>query len=891
MGSDGVGARSNAAAIVPRAVAVFGSFRYGEYFEDLLEGVVAAADVANSRVISIQTSQGVLASGYEFAGQEGVSRVGWDHFDGAIVILQAVSLEYVAALRAAGKFVVAIGQTIRGATSVITIDNVQGIRDAVTHLFGHGHSEMGFASLTWQADALERYDAYAERMVELGLAPQPRVGADLDASFSADEQGYLCAREWLAGDRRCTAMLVVPDLITRGFVRGLQEAGVSVPEDVAVVGFDDDDASAVNDPPLATVAVNFRRVGEVAFNVALRGGRGEVMDERYTVPQRFVPRESCGCPSGSAITGAAEGATPQESFCTALALAAQESALEGGVDLVRVQQAAGRVVGLLQETSRPERPLVDLLAEELNDLVQLDRSIQAMLRAVRELAEGLATAATGWAMSSATLELCDAVREGQLQRRMSEYVELKRGQLKHYFIGNSLLGHDRSELRSMRWLSQTEAQAGALGLWQDSETMASLAVQGVWDRSDKARAADSDAHTVVPVESFPPTWMLRNDSGDGSVVVITAVRFEDSNWGLLAVSGGHALQSSLVQETFQQWAILMSASLDQEQADVNLARQAHELTEAYQTEMALLEEVRISEERYALAAEAAHDALWDWDTATGRVFYSSPWKALLGHRDNEIGTGPDEWLDRVHADDALLVQEQLNRVLGGVELFFDFEHRLRVSSGEYRWIACSGRSVLGDDGRPSRLVGSITDVTVRRLLQDQLVQEALFDGLTGLAKSTLFKDRLTQAIELSKRRPDYWFAVLFVDLDGFKAINDTLGHAAGDELLASVAQRLKDSLRRNDTAARLGGDEFAILLNDVSNVGELPLIINRIKSVISSPHLVGGHTATVGAAIGVAISSTGYASGEDMLHDADTAMYRAKRRSKSATLMAEELPG
>ena len=443
----------------------------------------------------------------------------------------------------------------------------------------------------------------------------------------------------------------------------------------------------------------------------------------------------------------------------------------------------------------------------------------------------------------------------------------------------------------MSWLAQTEAQAGALGLWQGAGSMETLGIQGVWDRLSPDRSSDAEAHAIVPVESFPPKWMMLNDSGDGRVVVMTAVRFEDSNWGVLAVTGGRALQSSLVQETFQQWAILMVASLDQEKADANLARQAEELNEAYETEMALLDEVRVSEERYALAAEAAHDALWDWDTATGKVFYSSPWKALLGHRDNEIGTSPDEWLDRIHGDDALLVQEQLNQVLGGVELFFDFEHRLRVSSGEYRWIACSGRSVLGPDNRPSRLVGSITDVTVRRLLQEQLLQEALFDGLTGLAKSTLFKDRLNQAIELSKRRADYWFAVLFVDLDGFKAVNDTLGHAAGDELLASVAQRLKESLRRNDTAARLGGDEFAILLNDIGNVGELPLIIKRIKSVISAPHQVGGQTATVGAAIGVAISSTGYASGDDMLHDADTAMYRAKRRSKSATLMAETLPG
>src|SRR4051812_47178124 len=207
MSHDGVGARPHVDAAVPRAVALFGSFRYGQYFEDILAGVVAAADVTNTRVISIQTTQGVLASSHEIAGQDGVSRAGWDHFDGAIVILQAVSLEYVAALRAAGKFVVAIGQDIRSTMSAIAIDNAQGIRDAITHLAGHGHTEIGFASPTWQADAVERYDAYVECMLELGLTPQPRGGADLSSELSLDEQGRVYAEEWLAGDRRSTAIL------------------------------------------------------------------------------------------------------------------------------------------------------------------------------------------------------------------------------------------------------------------------------------------------------------------------------------------------------------------------------------------------------------------------------------------------------------------------------------------------------------------------------------------------------------------------------------------------------------------------------------------------------------------------------------------------------------
>jgi diguanylate cyclase (GGDEF)-like protein len=190
--------------------------------------------------------------------------------------------------------------------------------------------------------------------------------------------------------------------------------------------------------------------------------------------------------------------------------------------------------------------------------------------------------------------------------------------------------------------------------------------------------------------------------------------------------------------------------------------------------------------------------------------------------------------------------------------------------------------VINDDGRPTRLVGSITDVTARKLLQEQLLQEALYDGLTGLAKGAMFKARLAEAFELSRLKPDYWFALLFLDLDGFKAVNDDLGHAAGDELLASVAKRLKQSLRKNDLAARLGGDEFAIILTEVGQVSELPLIVKRIQNLIRMPHQIGSETADVGAAIGVAVSGSHFSSAEEMLHEADSAMYRAKRKNKQA---------
>jgi diguanylate cyclase (GGDEF)-like protein/PAS domain S-box-containing protein len=915
MGSESRQEHPGGDAVRPRAVAVYGSFRYGPYFEDILAGVMTTATAADVPVISVQTSAGVLPSGDETSGQSAVSRVAWDHFDAAITLLQAVSPEYIAELRAAGKFVVQIGQDLRGADAAIAIDNVGGVRDAVSHLAEHGHSRIGFLSPGWQVDSAERYDAYVSRLEELGLPVLPMLGGQLSRDLTFDHQGYRAARElvadpgFLAGSSPCTALVVAPDLVALGFMRGLREAGVRIPDDLAVIGIDDVDEAAVSEPPLATVAVSFERVGATACSVALQGVRGPV-GTRHLVPERLIPRESCGCPSAAGTTQGGHS-SPVVSLASALLDVAGERELRDGACTKDLTGLAERVVALLDGSeagSRPGHRTVSALAQEINRHCPIDRSVQSVLGAIRAVSHTLTDASaragdaqrTG-AIGAVTVDLCDAVRSGQLQRRMSEHVGLKRLQTSHYFIGNSLLGRNRDELRSLAWLQHTPVRAGALGLWDPPGQTEWLKVQGLYTPGGPTapnaelrpivptpsitgaapgRAPSARATEVVDLQAFPPRAVLGAVGGRSALTVITQVRFEDSDWGILAVAGDRILQSALVQETFHQWSIMMSTSLDQEKADADLARQADELAAAYRTEAALLEEVRISEERYVLATEAARGAVWDWDLASGRVFYSSSWKALLGHHDNEIGSTADEWLDRIHPDDLPGVRDQLDRTQQGAEQQLDFEHRLLTSTGEYRWIACSGRPVADESGRPVRLVGSITDVTARRLLQEQLVQDALYDELTGLARTALFKDRIRQALEAAKRRPGQRFALLFIDLNDFKAINDSFGHAAGDDLLASVAGRLRECLRADDIAARLGGDEFGVLLNDVAHQGELDSIVERIQARITSAYEVRGQLMSVGAAIGVALGHGDVTDADALLHEADAAMYRVKHRAR-----------
>jgi diguanylate cyclase (GGDEF)-like protein/PAS domain S-box-containing protein len=289
--------------------------------------------------------------------------------------------------------------------------------------------------------------------------------------------------------------------------------------------------------------------------------------------------------------------------------------------------------------------------------------------------------------------------------------------------------------------------------------------------------------------------------------------------------------------------------------------------------------LRESEERYALAARGANDGLWDWNLMDNVIYFSSRWKMMLGYQESEIGTCPDEWLSRIHSADRERVKDEIIAHQKGLTAHFESENRVQHKDGSFRWMLSRGLAVHDDLGKASRMAGSQTDITGGKVA----------DVLTGLPNRLLFIDRLARLIEHTKRHKDYLFAVLFLDLDGFKLINDSLGHAIGDQLLIGVANRLEKSLRVSDTVtrieklftlARLGGDEFTILLDQVKDSSDATLVAERLMKAMAAPFHLHGRKLFSSVSIGIALSSTGYDKPEDLLRDADTAMYRAKNRGK-----------
>jgi diguanylate cyclase (GGDEF)-like protein/PAS domain S-box-containing protein len=292
------------------------------------------------------------------------------------------------------------------------------------------------------------------------------------------------------------------------------------------------------------------------------------------------------------------------------------------------------------------------------------------------------------------------------------------------------------------------------------------------------------------------------------------------------------------------------------------------------------EALRESEERYALAARGANDGLWDWNLADNVVYFSARWKAMLGFQDNEIGTNPEEWLERIHDADRDRVKEEIATHQKRLTPHFESEHRMLHKDGTFRWMLSRGLAVHDALGTPLRMAGSQTDIT----------EGKVSDPLTGLPNRLLFIDRLGRLIKHGKRRKDYVFAVLFLDLDGFKMINDSLGHLIGDQLLLAVATRLEKSLRSSDTVARLGqgftmarlgGDEFTVLLDDLKDPSDASRAAERLMKELTAPFIIAGKEVFTSVSIGIALSSPNYEEPEDMLRDADTAMYRAKSSGKA----------
>ena len=303
---------------------------------------------------------------------------------------------------------------------------------------------------------------------------------------------------------------------------------------------------------------------------------------------------------------------------------------------------------------------------------------------------------------------------------------------------------------------------------------------------------------------------------------------------------------------------------------------ANDVTDRIRAEEALHE----SEERFALAVCGANEGLWDWDLRTDQVYFSPRWREMLGLDDGDTQGRLSDWFDRVHRDDRKQVEAALQAHIDGAEAHFENEHRMRHADGSWRWMLMRGMAVRDEQGRAYRMAGSQSDTTERKRAEEQVLHDALHDPLTDLPNRNLLLQKLKSSIDRVNSDPEYHYAILLLDLDRFKVINDGVGHAFGDRLLIDFARRLQVCLRGRDTIARLGGDEFVVILDGLAGRDEALRICERIQEALEGVFRLDEREVFTSVSIGVVYGDPMYESAEELLRDADTAMYRAKERGR-----------
>ncbi|MFA6136976.1 MAG: EAL domain-containing protein [Sulfurimonas sp.] len=294
------------------------------------------------------------------------------------------------------------------------------------------------------------------------------------------------------------------------------------------------------------------------------------------------------------------------------------------------------------------------------------------------------------------------------------------------------------------------------------------------------------------------------------------------------------------------------------------------------------QELQTERNRFSLAIEGAQDGLWDWDLQSDSVVLSERFETMLGYAVGDLPQNIEAWFGLLHPDD----KEETTRVVQTYlaskgEQSYEAKFRLKAKDGSWRWILGRGKALFDADGTPLRFVGFNTDISIQVEYEDKLDHTAKHDPLTNLPNRFLLTELLSHAMHSVKRNNQH-LALLFIDLDGFKAINDTYGHEAGDKVLSIVAQRMSDIVRKSDIVSRLGGDEFVIVVNALRSPQEVLPMLQRLLSDLSLDIVYEKHCMQVSASIGVSF----YPQAEDvgnevLLRQADQAMYFAKLSGKN----------
>ncbi len=378
--------------------------------------------------------------------------------------------------------------------------------------------------------------------------------------------------------------------------------------------------------------------------------------------------------------------------------------------------------------------------------------------------------------------------------------------------------------------------------------------------------------------------------------LLRAIYWPESIFGVLSASPWRALEHAgwvVFEDVFLITGCIFSAQemqkISESQAKLEFVNTETEQIVAERTKelRSRGEELARSEERFRLAVQGSQHGLWDWDLSKEKMYYAPRWKELVGCQEHEISDSMDEWFSRIVSEQLTRFYQDLHMLRKGVIETLDTELEMMHADGTTRWMLCRATAERDDEGNATRLAGSMADISELKLAQERLRQLAHHDRLTGLPNRGVFVNQVDIELQLAKKNPGYRFAVLFGDFDGFKIINDSLGHAFGDSMLIHAGEMLLSHVKDTDVVSRFGGDEFAVLLRDVED-DEAERIAQRLVDSFRDPYQINEHEISSTLSLGLVVNGGEHGSADDLLRDADAAMYQAKNAGKSRWQLFDE---
>lgn len=720
-------------------------FLGGNYLGEIINAIQKSAHEHNARLVAIRT-----------AGKDYDGPIAMEHVDGWIILNNAVKDSYIQELAGRyGKPIVAIAKNLdqlQVQGQMVECDNEDGIIQAVVHLYEHGHRAIGFVGHMSLDDLKKRLNGYRKAMKLLKLPFNPEHLFDPgDLSVMG---GRTAAQQIVDAGLPITAAVVCTDMTALGLVERFKELGHRVPEELAVIGFDNTVTAQLSDPALASIDQNIGKIGATAVELVLEHiANPKLTSQTHYIECTLAARVSCGCHN-------------------------QFNA---------------------EKQSSP------------------------------------------WA---------DAYES---QRKHTTLLGVQ------YEFNKFILNFKLEKIKDVSWVLAPYFHWACLGLWNEDADLEGNGNMEIDQLYHFHRHEDLPKQDSTDITNFPPYQWFPGDLAveNSEMTYMIPYRTVSNNWSVLAV--GTSLANTLNKLgdyiSIVHYLDLIADTLDRQ---------------------ALVEEVREQGAQYRQIAEqleivsrTSNDGIWELNIGTGELVWNQRFYDLLKT------ASAQSFEAMVHPDDLALYQSAYQLHMD-VKKPFQLEVRLRMDSGDYVWAAISGEAVRDDEDRPVWMVGSVRDITERKLAEDNMRYMAYHDTLTGLTNRRRFYEEIATAGQFKERQ----FAVLVLDVDHFKKINDSFGHQMGDKLLQSVSFGLKELVKAEDHIARFGGDEFVILYHS-DNVGEVEAFAQSITPHLSKRLTAEGLNIAITMSIGISIFPQDGADADTLIKKADIAMYKVKQHGKN----------